>query len=39
MTISVEETEKANRGYVSKLKRKNKLVKNNKKIPLAAIVV
>lgn len=35
MTISVEEIEKANSGYVSKLKRKNKLVKNNKKNPIS----
>ena len=35
MTISLEEIEKTNREYISNLKRKNKLVKNNKKIPIS----
>ena len=35
MTISLEEIEKVNRGYISKLKRNNKLVKNNNKIPIS----
>lgn len=35
MIISLEEIEKANMEHVSKLKRKNKLVKNNNKIPIS----